>query len=117
MASDPLDYFVPVVIVPPPVSLEIAKLHLQVTDTDHDTDIAIKLQQASDAVLDYLAQRADASWTELTLPGPVQAAILHMLMYLYDDRGGDQAETQARRRDIWREIEQTLFRFRDPTVA
>lgn len=116
MASDPAAYSTPVVITPPPIELATAKLHLQITDSDHDSDIMLKLQQASDGILDYLGPRADAAWTPATLPGPVQAAMLHLLMYLYDDRGGDTSMMQQRQRDIWREIEQTLFRFRDPVL-
>lgn len=40
------------------VTLEQAKGHLRVTGNDRDLDIAAKLEQASDIILDYLGERA-----------------------------------------------------------
>jgi hypothetical protein len=56
---------------------------------------------------------ARPSWTDLTVPGPVQAATLLLLSHLYEHRGEDQ-KTDA---DLWMALERLLIRFRDPAFA
>ena len=53
------------------VTLEQAKIHLGIplALTDNDGDVALKISQASDTVLDYLKGRADPDWTSDTAPG------------------------------------------------
>lgn len=102
----------------PLVSMSDAKLHLRVTDADHDVDIGLKLAQATDAILDYLTTGADPAWTETTVPLPVQAAILYLLTHLYEDRGDRAKETDADAdKTVWEAIDRLLVRFRDPSWA
>lgn len=81
------------------VSLQLAKAHLRITTDDGDSDIYAKKQQAEAIVLDKCNTTArvralSASWTEATVPGAVQSAILLTLTHLYENRGNDM-QTQA----------------------
>lgn len=95
------------------VLLPQAKLHLKVTDTNSDEDIQLKLDQASDIILDYLKGGAGVSWTWKTVPGPVQAATLLMLTHLHTHRGDDMTVDAH----VWEAVERLLMRFRDPALA
>jgi hypothetical protein len=53
------------------------------------------------------------TWTEATLPGQVQAAILLVLGHLDTQRGDDMATDQH----LWLAIERLLMRSRDPAFA
>jgi len=102
----------------PLVTMTDAKAHLRIRDTDHDADVTIKLAQATDAILDYLTKSADPAWTDVTVPLPVQAAILVMLAHLYEDRGDRAKETDADAdKTVWESIDRLLARFRDPSWA
>lgn len=52
-------------------------------------------------------------WTEDTVPGNVQSAVLLMLSHLYEHRGDDQKTDEA----LWQAIERLLMRSRDPAFA
>ena len=108
------DDFANVSIVPPPVSLETAKVHLRLMpgDTTHDADLTLKLQQASDYVLSYLKQHADPAWTAATLPAPIQGAMLFYLELLFDH--DQRTDTEAR---VSEAIVRLLARYRDPAVV
>ena len=104
------------------ISLDVAKLQLRITDTDHDADIRLKLDQAEAIVLDYLKPartgeaRTDWPWTAATLPAPVQAAMLVILRYLYDAERGD--EPSAEDPDtVWRVVTHLVIRYRDQALA
>jgi hypothetical protein len=101
-------------ITPPPVTLETAKLHLRLypADTTHDADLTLKLQIASDYVLDFLKDRADPTWTDATLPAQVQGAILWYLELLFDHEQRADSE-----RIVAEAIGRILARFRDPAVV
>lgn len=96
-------------------TLEQAKAHLGIplALTDNDTDVRLKLAQASETVLDYLKSRADPDWTSDTVPGPVQAATLLMLTHYYEHRGDDLRADEA----VWLAVQRLLMRFRDPALA
>jgi hypothetical protein len=53
------------------------------------------------------------SWTDLTAPGPVQAAALLVLTHLYEHRG-DDLTTDAQ---LWEAVGRLTVRFRDPACA
>jgi len=104
------------------ITLAVAKGHLRITDTDHDVDVQLKLDQSEAAILDYLKPartgevRTDWPWTTATLPPPVQAAILVLLRYLYDAERGD--EPSATDPDtVWRVIGGLVIRYRDQAIA
>jgi hypothetical protein len=58
--------------------------------------------------------RASAIWTDTTVPGPVQAAILLMLTHLHENRGDAEME---RDEHVWQAIGRLLMRLRDPALA
>ena len=104
------------------ITLAIAKTHLRITDTDHDADVQLKLDQAEAAVLDYLKPartgeaRTDWPWTTATLPAPVQAAMLVLLRYLYDAERGDEASAE-KPSTVWEVISNLVIRYRDQAIA
>lgn len=63
------------------VDVEDAKAHLRITDTDHDADVAIKVEQASAIITDYLKARlvAIASITAAN-PAVVTTTVPHSLV-------------------------------------
>ena len=95
------------------VSLVQAKQHLRITSYDSDNDVMLKVIQASDIVIDYLKSQADPAWTEDTVPGPVQAAVLLVLAHLHENRGDDMANDER----LWEAVGRLLMRFRDPALA
>jgi hypothetical protein len=56
---------------------------------------------------------ARPTWTDATVPGPVQAAVLLLLTHLYKHRGDDPSADAA----LWEAIGRLLIRFRDPALA
>jgi hypothetical protein len=55
---------------------------------------------------------ATPTWTELTLPGHLQAAILIVLAHLYEHREDMTADA-----DVWGAVERLLRRARDPALV
>jgi len=95
------------------VTLAVAKTHLHVTTSDRDTDIQRLVDEASAIVIDYLKSRADDTWTDVTVPKPVQAATL-LLVGHYDEHRGDDMTADA---NVWAAVERLLVRYRDPALA
>lgn len=89
------------------VSLEAAKNHLRILDSDQDEDIEAKLQEATAIVIDYL-KRPDHGWNEATAPFPVKAAIKLMIEELMVNRSTAQ---------VTEGIKSLLWRLRDPALA
>lgn len=92
-------------------TVDQAKVHLRITGTAHDADIAQKLATAQDAILAYLATSADPTWTAGTAPPAVTHAIHLLTAYYYEDRGDGSLP------DPWPKIYNLLAAYRDPTVA
>ena len=90
-----------------------AQLGIPLSLTDNDTDVALKMTQASDTVMDYLKGRADPAWTPDNVPGPVQAAALLFLTHFYENRGADMKADA----DVWMAVTRLLMRYRDPALA
>ena len=83
------------------VSLEEAKDHLRVDNDDGDSDISLKIEAASQAVLNYIAPDQlfyntggipdyDTGGVAIDIPGPIKAAVLLILGELYKNRDGEQ---------------------------
>ncbi len=89
------------------VTLAEAKAHLRVLNTDHDTDITMKMGQASDIIIDYI-KTPDHGWTDSTAPNLIKAAILLVLGTLFDEREGA---------GIPDGVKDILWRYRDPALA
>lgn len=107
-------------VIPPLVTLADAKMHLRITDSAHDTDVQLKLTQAQATILDYLAERVDDTWTEITVPPLVVAGILMYLTHLYEHRGDDMGSTASggtADADVWEALRRLLARLRDQAVG
>ncbi|HZH10551.1 MAG TPA: head-tail connector protein [Microvirga sp.] len=95
------------------ITKDQAKQQLRIDFDDQDADLEMKIEQASEIVIDYL-KRPDHGWTETTVPKPVQAAILLVLTALWDDRDGHgDGDYLAPDGPVAR----LLTRFRDPALA
>ena len=100
------------------VTLERAKAHLRVTTTDNDDDIQLKVEQASDVIVERCNSTAwwraiTPTWTADTLPLSVQAAILVLLTHLYEHRGDDMAPDAA----LWQAVDRLIVLNKDPVIA
>jgi len=100
------------------VTLAVAKQHLRIVDDDHDADVQQKLTAASAIIVKYLKAQADPTWTDATVPAPVQHAVLLMLAHLYENRGDDEAFGMSSRSGaLWDAINRLLIGWRDPALA
>ena len=99
------------VTLPPLWTVDQAKVHMRITGTAHDADIAQKLAMGQEGILSYLGPFADPTWDAATAPMVVTHAMLMLATYYYEDRGdGGQP-------DVWPKIYALLAAYRDPTVA
>jgi hypothetical protein len=89
------------------VTLEEAKAHLRILSDDEDPDIQLKVNAASDILLDYI-KRPDATWSEGDAPPLVKAATLLMVGTLFNDAAADPLSDS---------IIRILHRYRDPACA
>lgn len=97
------------------VTVDRAKSHLEIDWFDNDEELALKISDASDTIIDYL-KRPDHGWTETTAPGQVQAAVLLVLGALWREREGvgQNAEDLD---PISPAVVSLLRRMRDPALA
>lgn len=80
------------------VSLQQASDHLRRDTTDDNNDLTLKIQAASQAVLNYIDEQSflnssgqpdyDSAGNPQNVPYPIQAAVLLILGDLYADRDG-----------------------------
>lgn len=99
------------------VTLPNAKVHLRITDSDHDADVQLKVNHASDVIVRYLASDADPAWTDVTVPNDVVAAILILLTHLYEDRGAADDMKSDADKQVWDCIARLLQQRRTPALA
>jgi len=102
--------------VPELVTFDEAKRHLRVTDMDHEEDIEATREQANDLVYAYLKERADDTWTALTVPSEIKRAVLILVAYYYEHRGDDLASSDMDAA-VWAAVENVVKRRRDPALA
>lgn len=97
------------------ITLDEAKDHLRVTDTNSDTDIARKVDQACSTIYIYMKAQADAGWLDGSVvpSGPVLSATYLLLTHLYENRGDDMKSDAA----VWQAIQNMLVTSRDPALA
>jgi hypothetical protein len=99
------------------VDLAAAKAHCHVTDARQDADVQRFVDQATAIVLDYVQDHPDAkTWTEATVPAPVQLGILLTTAYYYRKNRGDLPPT-GDDQGLWAELRPLLGRFRTPAFA
>ena len=97
------------------VTIETAMLALHVTDPAREPEVQLYLEQASDAIVQYIGTQADPAWDETTAPPVVQAATLKLLGHFWKHRGDDAADDHDEK--IWEGISRLLMRTRDPALA
>jgi hypothetical protein len=102
----------------PLVTLDMLKVHVHNASLT-DADLQQKLDAAQAEILAMLADAADPTWTDLTVPKPVQQAILYLAGHYNVDRGDDPAGTQSGTSDaqVRAALMNMLAFHRDPTLA
>jgi hypothetical protein len=104
------------------VNADEAQRHLRLGDAVDLLDLEFKLEQATGIILDYLHRPDEdwiatmTGWTRVTVPRPVQAAVLLQLGELYRFRGDDDS-TKAAERGLAPGVAVLLRRFRDPVLS
>lgn len=96
---------------------EVKSIQLRITDAAHDADVAQKVAVAQEAILAYLADAADVSWTPSSAPAAVKHAILLLTVHYYEHRGDDLGGSNPTEAVVWREIRNLLTFYRDPALA
>jgi len=99
------------------VTLDAAKTHLRIVDTDHDADVTQKLTDASAAIRDYVKDRNDPTWAPGTVPPWIEASVLLLLAHLYEHRGDEFGPNQDNDDRVWAAIANLCRRTRDPALA
>lgn len=95
------------------VTLQRAKLHLNVVDNEHDADIVYKAQQASGILLDYIKVPIPEELESLPwapVPEKLQAYTLLILGELYYNRESSVVDILTKLKDI-------LYMDRYPSMA
>jgi hypothetical protein len=100
------------------VTLAYAKSHLQITSDDDNDEVQRKVEHASALVLERCGSTAywrliTATWTDQTVPGSVQAAVLVLLTHLWENRGNDMAVDEK----VWASVERLTAMKRDRVIA
>jgi hypothetical protein len=82
-------------------------------------ELQLKMDEATDAVLDYLKVGQDSPplWDDETVPPRVRAAILLVLTSLYDDRAAGEMLAGLSGGDLKNPVVALLYRLRDPAMA
>ena len=95
------------------ITLAQAKAQLQMVDgeNDRDSQIILKMEEASDIVVGYL-KNPNHGWTDRTVPPRVRSAILLVLSHLWAHRGDDGGADP-----ISDGVVSLLMRDRDPALA
>ncbi len=107
----------------PEITLDDAKQHLRVLQTDDDNDITAKLDQANAIVWDYIkhvpGDVTEGAWTPTDLQLLViRSATLQVLSKLYDDRNiGEENDERVALGYLTPQVTAILHRMRDPAVA
>lgn len=114
------------------VTLQQASDHLRRDTTADDADLLLKIEAASEAVMGYLGDAAEA-WTDsagepledsngdaMDVPRVVQSATLQMVSYLYRERDGSNEYAVSDKFGygyLPAGVTALLYRLRKPTVA
>lgn len=84
-------------------------------------DIVLKIDQATDIVLDFVQPKPDPAWTLETVPPRVTAAIIVVVRCLLDDTEESLAMLSGlsgmKQPDARNPIAALLWRLRDPSMA
>ncbi len=109
------------------ISLDQAKHHLKMSSNPDPRDIEdllLKMAQAESIVLDLVNttdywRDISPTWTDATVPGAVQTAILLVLAHLERNRGDEfgTSRDSSDDKEFWDAIGRMLGRHRDPVIA
>lgn len=88
------------------------QLVIETETTERDSELLLKMEEASDIVMDYLKSRADQAWTSNSVPPRIRSAVLLVLTNLWAHRGDDGSSDP-----ISSAVASLLMRDRDPAVA
>lgn len=102
------------------VDIDQVKAALRIDGDDADADLALKIVQAEDIVLDFVQPKPDPAWTPDTVPGRVTAAIIIAISCLLDDTEEHLAMLSGlsgSNPDPKNPIAALLWRLRDPSLA
>jgi hypothetical protein len=80
-------------------------------------EVLRKMDEATDAVLDYLKKQPDPPWTVDTVPPRVRAATLIVLTALYDDKAAGEMLKALAGGELNNPAVALLYRLRDPAIA
>lgn len=87
-------------------------------DTARLDDIELKIDQAQDAIADYLKDGFDPYWTSDTVPGRVSAAIILLVEALLDGgEHGSKMLSGLSGGSLDNPVVALLYRTRDPSIA
>lgn len=104
------------------ISIDRAKSQVYLTHAHDDLEVMLKVQEASEIVLDYIGDRANVNgWSVLDplpeggspVPGVVSAAVLLVFGALWEGREGSVESPEP----ISVAVERLLRRYRDPVVS
>jgi len=102
------------------VTLAMAQQRLRVifvtSQPEIQNDLTAIVQQASDAVRNYLKSANDPTWTDTSAPPVVQAAVLTLAACWWTHKGDDSAP-QDYDAGAWKQVERLLMQIRDPALA
>lgn len=89
------------------LTLAEAKTDLRVEGNDEDADVTLKMEAATEIVIDYIKQ-PDHTWTAADCPFLIKAAVMLVLRNLYDAQDAHP---------LTEGVKAILHRFRDPALA
>lgn len=115
------------------VSVEKASAHCRREAGDDDDDFELKVEGASEMVMDYISDEAKVSWTDsagdpledsngdaVDVPRRIQSATLTLVEHLYRNRDGatdDKVPEQYGYGYLPQGVMALLYSLRKPTVA
>lgn len=102
------------------INIDQVKEALRIEDEDADSDLALKIVQAEEIVMDFIQPKPDTPWTEDTVPGEVSAAAILVVGYLRDntDAGRDAlAALSGEAPGAPSPVKGLLWRKRQPSIA
>src|SRR5262245_38901635 len=83
---------------------------------EKSNDLALKVAIASEAIIDFLKDRADPTWDETSAPPVVKGAVLHLLGAYWEHRGDDDTAGTNFTDQTWEAVGLMLMRLRDPAL-
>lgn len=87
-----------------------------VSGDPRESDILLKIDQATDIVLDYI-KAAYSCWTPENAPPRVTAAVMLIIKSLYDDAATAKMLSGLACSDVSNPVVGLLYSLRDPTLA